>query len=361
MFFHYFNSTGIDILKNAPIAVDLFFMLSGFVLTNSYSLKDNNNISLKDFMIKRAIRLYPFLILGLIVGAFSLVLIEKHNNTDHNTHTILSSSLLNAILIPYINNNYVLIFGGTHKSLGNIFPMNGAMWSLFYELLVNCFFLSLAKLNNKKLLTICISSLVLLMIFVMATSFANFNFNFNTDVGWASSNFIGGLFRVFFCFTLGILIYRIVSDIKQNPEKLKKLSSLKVFPILTNAFFLVLFLILLLYPSYDILGLRHTISAIIIAPIILFLGSFSAVKGKIASNLMIFLGWISYPLYCLHMPIGNIIGEIQNHYLNSNDIVTSRLIFVMATIVFSVLATKFYEEPIRRYLSHIYKKENKLL
>lgn len=347
MIFHYFNHTNLEIFKNAPIAVDLFFMLSGFVLLHSFTL-GRDNISLLNFMIKRAIRLYPFLILGLILGAFSLILIEQSGRTDHNLHTILSSFILNALLIPYLNGNYIMMFGGEHHSIGNIFPMNGAMWSLFYELLVNCFFLLLAKLNNKNLIIISGISLFLLMVFVTANSFANFNMNFSTDVGWGSFNFIGGVFRVFFCFTLGMIIYRLVAAIKQSPEKLTKLSQMKLFPLFTNAIFLIAILTFVLFPSADIFGLRHTISVIFIAPIILFLGAFSGVNNKILNNFMIFIGWLSYPLYCLHTPIGNILGEIFANNSNMNDVVVSRSVFIFATLVISIIATKFYEEPTRR-------------
>src|SRR5437868_2879263 len=60
----------IAIEKNGWLGVDLFFVLSGFLITTLLlkERSDNGNYSLKNFWIRRALRIWPLYYLALIFG-----------------------------------------------------------------------------------------------------------------------------------------------------------------------------------------------------------------------------------------------------------------------------------------------------
>src|SRR5437016_234007 len=72
MIFHYLGGSN-GVFKNTYVGVDLFFILSGFVLTHSYGEKLlSGNLSFTGFMLRRLIRLYPLLIAGVTIGTAGL-------------------------------------------------------------------------------------------------------------------------------------------------------------------------------------------------------------------------------------------------------------------------------------------------
>lgn len=51
------------------LAVDLFFVLSGFVIANSYEQKlTSEKMSFKEFAVLRVIRIFPLYIIGSLIG-----------------------------------------------------------------------------------------------------------------------------------------------------------------------------------------------------------------------------------------------------------------------------------------------------
>ena len=57
---------GLHLVRSAWVAVDLFFILSGFVIMHSYGDKIRNGLSFGDFAKARLIRLAPLYFAGLL-------------------------------------------------------------------------------------------------------------------------------------------------------------------------------------------------------------------------------------------------------------------------------------------------------
>ena len=66
---HLKDSLGISAPPASYLAVDLFFMLSGFVLAQAYGARLAGPLSPWGFIRLRLIRLYPLYLAGLVVGA----------------------------------------------------------------------------------------------------------------------------------------------------------------------------------------------------------------------------------------------------------------------------------------------------
>ncbi|KAA3640578.1 MAG: acyltransferase, partial [Bacteroidetes bacterium] len=60
----------IQIINHGYLAVDFFFVLSGFVI--GYAYDDRwGKMNLKDFFKRRLIRLHPMIIIGMVIGALT--------------------------------------------------------------------------------------------------------------------------------------------------------------------------------------------------------------------------------------------------------------------------------------------------
>ena len=116
-------------LNHGHIAVDFFFILSGFVL--SYAYDDRwRQMSTWQFIKRRLIRLHPMLVMGAVIGAiaFAFVGFERWDGTTTPMGWVMIAMLLTMCMIPALP-------GMPHEVRGNgeMFPLNGPAWSLFFE------------------------------------------------------------------------------------------------------------------------------------------------------------------------------------------------------------------------------------
>ena len=65
------GGTTIDTFNHGYLAVDFFFILSGFVIGYAYDDRWGKNFTMKDFIKRRLIRLHPMVIMGAVVGAIT--------------------------------------------------------------------------------------------------------------------------------------------------------------------------------------------------------------------------------------------------------------------------------------------------
>ena len=71
--FAFAEGSAIDVFNHGYLAVDFFFMLSGFVI--SYAYDDRwGKMSMGDFFKRRLVRLHPMIIMGAIIGAVTFLL-----------------------------------------------------------------------------------------------------------------------------------------------------------------------------------------------------------------------------------------------------------------------------------------------
>ena len=119
----------IQIINHGYLAVDFFFMLSGFVI--GYAYDDRwDKMTLGTFFKRRIIRLHPMVIMGSIVGA-SLFYFQQSSCFPQIEHTsvgaLLLIMLLGCTLLP-------LPLKWDVRGWTEMHPLNGPAWSLYYEL-----------------------------------------------------------------------------------------------------------------------------------------------------------------------------------------------------------------------------------
>lgn len=346
MIYHY--TTNIGVMNNADLAVDFFFILSGFVIMHSYGARLQSNMGALEYIGKRCIRLYPMFIGGLLIGWPILIFISRHGFTNCSLTTSIASLFYNIFFLPFLNNVRINEMGQDMVS-GEIFLSDPPAWSLFFEMIASLAFIMLCRVEKVVLIGITIVSFFAFLYFsfvltiVSYDRFDGYDHGLDTGIGWGSFNVVGGLPRVFYGFTLGVIIYKLRANIiKANYASL----ATKYIP---NWWMLYLLLLIVFAFPKRVYGLYPFLILLTLAPYLVYVGSTLNCHSKISLNLARFLGWISFPLYCLHFPIGRAVFSIADnfHYSKLFAIFTS----IILTTIISIILTKLYEEPMRAYLS----------
>jgi len=339
MVFHYHQ----PLLKNGFIAVDLFFMLSGFVLAHSYGARLQSNMGFFEYILKRIIRLYPMFLLGIVVGAPVLCLFAKSGLAANSMRSIAGSIFYNFMFMPDINSFDVREVGAAGVTTGYIFPINPPSWSLFFEMVASFAFPFLFKLNQKNLIRVTLFSFAAFLLYGFVYSFLNYHYAFDLNEGWRASTFTEGFPRVFFGFPFGILLYSLIDDARL--DKLRAVAG----RLISHPYPLYLLIIFVFAVPCWAKGLYSAFILAVVAPCLIYLGATISCKGSINVKVARFLGWISYPVYCLHYPIGRAVFLLSDkaHYSKGFAFLTS----IILTFILSIIFTKLYEEPVRAYLS----------
>lgn len=345
MLYHFCMGTSLALFPNATVGVDLFFMLSGFVLAYAYTVRFQQGYAYAAYLYRVFIRLYPMLLVGCALGTLALFLNKSAGSITVSDKEIVMAFVSNALFLPYLHLSKFTAY------VQPIFPTDHPAWSLFFQLTANILLLPLLVLRTKKLAQVMLAAFMGLMWlgYVYASS-TNQPVWVNPSIGWDSLNFMGGFPRVLFGFILGILLQRFLQD----PVTKAKLVNNVFYQKACRIPFLVYLLALGLFslsPTYA--HGTFAILSLLACPLVILLGAGSVHTSRLMPHISTFLGWISYPLYCVHMPVG---------WLIDNAYKTERLPPVLATlpqpvlssivaVLLTIVLIKLYEEPVRALLT----------
>ena len=326
-------------LNHGHIAVDFFFILSGFVI--SYAYDDRwNSMNTWQFFKRRLIRLHPMLIMGAIIGtmAFAVVGFERWDGTTAPTGWVMTALLLTMFMIPAVPGVPYEVRGN-----GEMFPLNGPGWSLFFEYIGNILY----ALFIRRLSTVMLALLTVILGAVHAWFFIwNVSGYDMIGVGWTIDevNFWGGLVRMLFPFTIGMLLARTF-----KPRKIKG-----AFYICSIAL-IVMFAVPYIASAGDISlnSLYEFICIAAVFPLLVWIGACGDNGNGHTSRINRLLGDISYPLYIVHYPIMYIFYAwlIEKQYYTLQDCWPMAALVVVSSILLAYLCLKLYDEPVRRWLS----------
>jgi peptidoglycan/LPS O-acetylase OafA/YrhL len=290
------------LFPNGRLAVDLFFLLSGFVIAYSSDDQLQRGMPLSQFLIRRLIRLYPMILLGALLG----IAVEM---LRYSTDASYPFSLWQMTIYSF----------GTPLLL--FFEFNLPLWSLFFELVANAFYGLLAKrLTTTILALVVVSGLIII------------------GMSGALKVLLLGWPRVAAGFFGGVLLYKY-----WKRGSLPQLNG--------NLIVLSVILVALFICPVEICGWLFLPAFAVMATIIMFgVGA----KPNGLDKYCALLGQISYPLYALHWPslvffvwLARRFGLAAYYY----SVVTVHCFIVLAI---AYLAMRFYETPVRLYLTRKY-------
>ena len=127
----YSKGPAYQVLNHGYLAVDFFFVLSGFVI--GYAYDDRwNRMSLKGFFKRRLVRLHPMVIMGSLIGALFFYFGSAAFPMIAGVQwwEVLLICLLGCTMLPALPSWDIRGWGETS-------PLNGPAWSLLYEYIAN--------------------------------------------------------------------------------------------------------------------------------------------------------------------------------------------------------------------------------
>ncbi|MER9724804.1 MULTISPECIES: acyltransferase [unclassified Mesorhizobium] len=331
MLYHFspFLAAG-KVLPSSYLAVDLFFLLSGFVIAHAYDRKIENGMGFGTFLAIRLIRLYPLYLAGTLLGFFYLIVKNRLIPAEYMPISEIGTMLTTGMFfIPLVSDAY-----------HTIFPLNPASWSLFFELIVNIAYVAVFFLLTKRVLSTLIA--VSLVLLVIASIVAG-----TLDFGMTGSTIIGGLPRVCFSFFLGVLLCRSMTRYQSGLGFLRRGWWIEAAIALT----LVVFAIA---PAGGARVAYDLACVVLVFPALVVVGTIAPTAPRL-SGLYGWLGRISYPIYIIHTPLLMIIAGAGK--AAAIDPFAHHpwfgIVMAVSVIVIADIATRLYDEPLRRFLQRL--------
>lgn len=276
------------------IAVDFFFILSGFVLSYVY-LNRMDGLTFLGFAGQRFSRLWPLhmvtLVLFLVIFSVSNVLVGNDlSDPARWGNSTPGAFIKNIFLIHNLGFNVPLTWNFPSWSISVEFFVNLAMFFAFVGLV--------AKTNAEWVLRFIFLGVLgyfLVDIFSTLTGVGPSREAHKIKGGIFYSDLVRGFFEIF----LGILIYFGVGRLKSRLQN-SSLATTLLFSVLELVLFIVIF-VTICTPGGD----SDLIGVLSFALFLLLLSSTSTsvVKMTLSSGLLIYLGTISYALYLTHVPV----------------------------------------------------------
>ena len=336
------NGAGDGVIRNLNhgyLSVDFFFLLSGFVL--SYAYDDRwKQMSMKTFFKRRLVRLHPMLIMGALVGLICFLIggAKQWDGSQVPFYLSLICFLLSIFMIPaYPSASYEV------RGNGEMFPLNGPTWSLFFEYIGNILYaIFIRRLSNKAL------TLFVILVGGLHTfySLANLSGYGSFGVGWTldAVNLCGGMLRMLFPFSVGMLIAR-------NFRPLKIKYSFLICSIILIAALFVPYIEGLEPISFN--GLYESFCIVVLFPLILLIGASDRGENKLVNKTSNLLGELSYPLYIVHYPIMYLFYQwlIKNELYSLKATLPYAVSVVALSIFLAYLLLRFYDKPLRKRLA----------
>lgn len=306
-----------SLFSGAYLAVDIFFVMSGFVIPLSYERRLNDGMSLSTFAWVRVLRLWPIYAIGSAVGVgFALAISLIHFDGLVFSQILVEGGFAAAML----------------PSPGNmtIFPHNAPAWTLLAEMLANLLFAGWAirwRLSTWMLsAALCGGALIA---FVVLSS------DDGVNVGAIWQNVIMGWARAWFGFCMGYFIYR-----------LRRMFDIRI-PSSANIYIATFLLICIAPCPSSIKYIRDIIFFTAIAPMVTFF-LIAANSDSRMARMSEWLGDLSYPIYAVHMPVICCIVW-ANRFAGLNGFATVALACV-TSVLFAFAAKTYGEARVRGLL-----------
>ena len=346
--FAFAEGSAIDVFNHGYLAVDFFFMLSGFVISYAYDDRwqtpGQKRLTLADFFKRRLIRLHPMIIIGAIIGLITFMIQGgvKWDGTETPVQWVMVALLMGMLLLPaYPGAGYDV------RGNGEMYSLNGPSWSLFFEYLGNIMYaLFIRRLSNKALACLVAATGALWAWFAIG----NVSGYDMLGVGWTldGANFFGGLLRMTFPFTLGMLLAR-----NFKPVRVPGIFWLSIAVMF--GLFSVPYIPADLCPCLQGISLNSAYELaciVLVFPVIVWLAASGSMTTNLSSKVCKFLGDISYPLYITHYPLIYMHTSWAQRYPDA-PFGTHVLVAVgtlMIALFIAWAALKLYDEPVREWL-----------
>ena len=321
-------------INHGYLAVDFFFILSGFVV--GYAYDDRwTKMTVREFLTRRLVRLQPMVVIGALIGAvmFYTQGCPVWDVSAVPVAMLLVATLMNAFMIPATP-------GAEIRGVGEMYPLNGPAWSLLFEYIGNVLYaLFIRRLSTRALAVLVAAAGCGLAVFSVWGPLGDICVGFSLT----GENIVGGSLRLLFAFPAGLLLSRVFRPVRVR-----------------GAFWIGSLAVVALASVPRIGGSEHlwmngvydALCAVVLFPLIVWIGASGKTTDRVTSRICKFLGDISYPLYMVHYPfIYLYYAWVKNENLTFGQSLPGAAALVAGSVALAWLCLRFYDEPVRRFLS----------
>jgi peptidoglycan/LPS O-acetylase OafA/YrhL len=323
-----------QIINHGYLAVDFFFVLSGFVVAYAYDDRWGK-MTQWDFYKRRLIRLQPMVIMGTIIGA-----ILFYFQASGAFPLIAGTPVWKMLLVMLLGFTMLpLPVSMDIRGWQEMHPLNGPAWSLFFEYIANILYAVIVRKFSKTLLAIFVflSACFLVQYLVMGPQ---------GDVigGWAldKTQLHIGFARLLYPFFAGVLLCR-----------MGKLIRIKWAFAVCSLLLIIVFSIPRIGGTENLWmnGIYESVVIIIFFPLIVSIGAGGSLTGKYATKICNFLGAISYPLYITHYPLIYLhMAWVVNNKIPMGPGLLAGVVLLIVSVAVAYACLKLYDEPVREWL-----------
>ncbi|HAR99500.1 MAG: Acetyltransferase [Candidatus Moranbacteria bacterium GW2011_GWC2_37_73] len=298
-------------LAISAIGVNIFFIISGFLITKSWL--DNTDIAF--FIKKRFLRIYPGLIFAglftvLIIGPITTLLSIGTYFQQPNTFTYIIN-IFSLNLIDITANKLPGVFA--LNSLPYI--VNASLWTIPIE--IGCYLL-VAVMGFKKIFTKKATFLYILIVLLSYSLIYSLNKDFFTFFQKNSTIPYSDIIRLFTYFISGVVIYLYKDAISISKKQL--------------------FALLIVFLGSAIVGYLELASYFLLPIFVIFIAMTNIDFFKKITQ----YGDFSYGFYLFAFPIQQAVSYFSNGRLSFFEYTT---IAFLLTLVLAIFSYKFIEKP----------------
>ena len=344
---------GTQIVNHGYLAVDFFFVLSGFVI--GYAYDDRwDKMTTWGYFKRRLTRLHPMVIAGTLVGASLFFFASAYfpKTMEVEAWKFALCLVMGLLMIPCGN-------GLDIRGWGELNSFNGPQWTLMFEYIGNILYaFVLRRLPKIALALLCI-----------CCAFFTLDLTLGWDVfglfpdgpqytvigGWSltAQQIYIGFSRLLYPFLCGLLISRILPSHRTESNPSGSPIHLKGGFWWCSLALVVIFSIPCIGGKTGVPdGLYQAICILMVFPLIVLTGSGSVTTDAKSTAVCKWLGDISYPIYITHYPImymqmGWVAGH-PNAPVWMHVMVNAGVVFMSIILAWGLL--KIYDEPVREWL-----------
>lgn len=337
------NKPVIDFINHGYLAVDFFFILSGFVVGYAYDNRWGKTLTLGGFFRRRLIRLQPMVCMGALIGAASFLLsgMERWDGTHATLWLTFLAFVCGCLMLPALPGMLREVRGN-----GEMFPLNGPCWSLFFEYVGNIVYALFIRRLSTRLLAVLSFALCCALAWFAVTAQSGYG---SIGVGWTvdRTNILGGSLRMLCPFTMGLLLSRIFKPIHYARGAFWT----------SAALLLIIFHVPYIHSdgALSLNGIFEAACIIAVFPLVVWYAASGKTTDIASTRICRFLGDISYPLYIVHYPLmyAFYMWLIKTRQYTLHETWPAALAAVTASIILAWLCLKLYDMPVRKWLRNL--------
>ncbi len=337
------NKPVIDFINHGYLAVDFFFILSGFVVGYAYDSRWGKTLTLGGFFRRRLIRLQPMVIMGAVIGAVSFLLsgMERWDGTHATLWLTFLAFVCGCLMLPALPGMPREVRGN-----GEMFPLNGPCWSLFFEYVGNIVYALFIRRLSTRLLALLSFALCCALAWFAVTDQSGYG---SIGVGWTvdRTNILGGMLRMLCPFTMGVLMSRLFKPLRQARGAFWT----------SAALLLIIFHVPYIYSdgALSLNGVFEAACIIAVFPLVVWYAASGKTTDIASTRICRFLGDISYPLYIVHYPLmyAFYMWLIKTRQYTLHETWPAALAVVAGSIILAWLCLKLYDMPVRKWLRNL--------